>query len=348
MVKWLAYSQVHCLKFPSIKLTSISIEIPETSVEVDIPAQYLEYAEVFSKAKAPSLPPHRPYECVIDLLPGSTPPRGHIYPLSEPEQKAIEYIQGALRQVYIRSSTSTALVAFFFVEKKGGGLRPCIDYRGPNQISVKYPYPLPLVPAAVEQLQEAVIFTKLDLRSTYNLVRILEGDEWKTVCSTSCGHYEYLVMLYGPSCTPSVFQHLIDDILGKMLAKFVIIYIAFYCYKKLTPTKCNSLETESIWQLNWLWNSGRTGWRGLQIPLLYIDHKNLEYLKTVKRLNPRNARGTLFFSRFNFMVCNRPGSQDTKADALSCRQAEQPGANVSDTILPVTCFVNVVRLEIRD
>lgn len=45
-----------------------------------------------------------------------------------------------------------APVGFFFVEKKGGGLWLCIDYRGLNSINVKYSYSLPLVPAALEQL----------------------------------------------------------------------------------------------------------------------------------------------------------------------------------------------------
>lgn len=47
--------------------------------------------------------------------------------------------------------------------KKYGGLRPCIDYRGLNALTVRYTYPLTLVPAALEQLQGAKIFSKLDL-----------------------------------------------------------------------------------------------------------------------------------------------------------------------------------------
>lgn len=45
-------------------------------------------------------------------------------------------------------------MGFFFAEKKEGGLRPCIDYRGLNQVTLTYCYPLPLAthPLALEEL----------------------------------------------------------------------------------------------------------------------------------------------------------------------------------------------------
>ncbi|KAK3510623.1 hypothetical protein QTP70_011877 [Hemibagrus guttatus] len=88
-----------------------------------------------------------------------------------------EYIETALAAGHIQASMSPAAAGFFFVGKKDGGLRPCIDYGGLNAITVLYPYPLPLVPATLEQLRGARLFTKLDLRSAYNLIRIREGDE---------------------------------------------------------------------------------------------------------------------------------------------------------------------------
>ncbi|KAK3549307.1 hypothetical protein QTP70_034534 [Hemibagrus guttatus] len=128
--------------------------------------------------RASKLPPHRPWDCTIDMLPGEPVPRGRIYPLSILEEKAMEeYIKEALAQGYIHLSTSPAASSFFFVAKKDGGLRPCIDYRALNRITVKFRYPLPLVPAALEHLRGATIFTKLDLRSAYNLIRIRKGDE---------------------------------------------------------------------------------------------------------------------------------------------------------------------------
>ncbi|KAK3560415.1 hypothetical protein QTP86_008458 [Hemibagrus guttatus] len=126
---------------------------------------------------------------------------------------------------HTQPSTSPVVAGFFFVGKKDGGLRPCIDYRGLNAITVWYPYPLPLVPAALEQLQRAKFFTKLDLHSAYNLIQTQEGDEWKTAFHTTLGHYACLVMLFGLTNVPAVFQALINEVFQDILDKYVIAYI---------------------------------------------------------------------------------------------------------------------------
>ena len=78
--------------------------------------------------------------------------------------------------------------------------------------SVRYSYSLPLIATAIESMHGARFFTKLDLRSAYNLVRIRKGDEWKMAFSTTSGHYEYLVMPYELMNAPSVFQSFVDKI----------------------------------------------------------------------------------------------------------------------------------------
>ncbi|XP_015224730.1 PREDICTED: GTPase IMAP family member 4-like, partial [Cyprinodon variegatus] len=65
--------------------------------------------------------------------------------------------------------------AVFFVGKRDGSLRPCIDYRGLNDITVRNRYPIPLMNTAFDHIQGAKVFTKLDLRNAYHLVRIKEG-----------------------------------------------------------------------------------------------------------------------------------------------------------------------------
>ncbi|KAK3543848.1 hypothetical protein QTP70_030068 [Hemibagrus guttatus] len=181
-----------------LPVQAISIKSPLKNRSVDIPACYAPFSDVFCPKRASKLPPHRPWDSAIDLhqCPGEPVPRGRIYPLSIPEKKAMEeYIEEALAQGYIRPSTSPAA------------------------------YPLPLVPAALEHLRGATVFTKLDLRSAYNLIWIRKGDEWKTAFVTPTGHYEYLVMLYGLVNAPSVFQDFIHEVLQEFLHRFVLVYI---------------------------------------------------------------------------------------------------------------------------
>ena len=133
------------------------------------------------------------------------------------------YINDSLAAGIIRPSSSPAGAGFFFVDKKDKTLRPCIDYRGLNNITVKNRYPLPLISSAFELLQGATVFTKLDLRNAYHLVRIREGDEWKTAFNTPNGHYEYLVMPFGLTNAPAVFQAMVNDVLRGFLHVFVYI-----------------------------------------------------------------------------------------------------------------------------
>ncbi len=79
--------------------------------------------------------------------------------------------------------------------------------------------------SAFERLQGASIFTKLDLRNAYHLVRIRQGDEWKTAFNTPRGHFEYLVMPFGLSNSPAVFQALVNDVLRDMVNQFIYVYL---------------------------------------------------------------------------------------------------------------------------
>lgn len=154
------------------------------------------------------------------------PPKSKIYPLSRKETQAMEdCIEEALNSGFIRHSTSPAAAGFFFVEKKDGALRPCIDFRGLNKVTVKFCYPLLLVPSALEQLREPTIYAKLDLRSACNVIRIKEGVEWKTAFLTTRGHYEHLVMRYGLANSPTVFQSFINEIFRDLLNQYVVAYI---------------------------------------------------------------------------------------------------------------------------
>jgi len=76
-----------------------------------------------------------------------------------------------------------------FVKKKDGKLRLCGDYRALNHVTKKDRYPLPLIGEALDRLQTAKYYTKLDIKDAYHNVRIKAGDEWKTTFTTKYGTY---------------------------------------------------------------------------------------------------------------------------------------------------------------
>uniref|UniRef100_A0A8D3E3V3 Gypsy retrotransposon integrase-like protein 1 n=1 Tax=Scophthalmus maximus TaxID=52904 RepID=A0A8D3E3V3_SCOMX len=507
-----------CLQGADVsRRTTATKSTPEV---VGVPSVYHDFREVFSKARALALPPHRPYDCAINLLPGTSPPRGRLFSLSAPERGAMDtYINDSLAAGIIRPSSSPAGAGFFFVGKKDKTLRPCIDYRGLNDITIKNRYPLPLISSAFELLQGATIFTKLDLRNAYHLVRIREGDEWKTAFNTPSGHYEYLVMPFGLTNAPGVFQALVNDVLRDMLNRYVFVYlddiliysesqeehvhhvqavlkrllensllvkaekcvfhaptVSFLGYivaqgtVEMDPEKVSAVSfwaipdsrkqlqrflgfanfyrrfirnystiatpltalTSSQVSFTWTPATGEafqtlkkqfTSAPILQVPdpdlqfvlevdasdvgvggilsqrlpndqklhpffsrrlspaernydignrellavklaleewrhwlegtrdpfLVWTDHKNLEYIQTAKRLNSRQARWSLFFTRFNFTLSYQPGSRNTKPDALSRQfQEEESTPTEPESILPVPCRLAVLTWGIEE
>ncbi|KAL0201466.1 hypothetical protein M9458_004653, partial [Cirrhinus mrigala] len=288
----------------------------------------------------------------------------------------------------------------------------------------------------------------------YSLVRIRAGDEWKTSFATPTGHYEYRVMLYGLSISPSVFQTFMNEVFREFLHQFVVVYIddnliysrnlaehRQHVQQVLHKLRDHSLYLKlekcefhrpSIQFLGYIitaegvqmdqgkvsaiqewpqpltvkklqrflgfsnfyrrfikdystitapltsllrgkpkdlsWNpSAHEAFQRLKeifstAPLLHhpdpelpftveqnydignrellaiklaleewrhwlegsahpftiiTDHKNLQYLREARRLNPRQARWALFFTRFNFKITYRPSSKNVSADALS-------------------------------
>lgn len=178
---------------------------------LSIPPKYSPWASVFSSVDVEQLPPHRPYDISIELEDGTSPPFGSMYRLSPEERTALtEYIETNLKKGFIRRSTSSAAAPILFVRKKTGGLRLCVDYRGLNAITKKNRYPLPLIDDLLDRVQGCSHFTVLDLKNAFNLVRVKEGDEWKTAFRSPLGLYEYLVMPFGLTNAPATCQNLYD------------------------------------------------------------------------------------------------------------------------------------------
>ena len=155
----------------------------------DVPWQFRDYQWVFNSQYSDELPPHRSFDFTIDMVMGKEPPWGPIYALSEKKLEDLRtYFDDMLHSLKIRQCKSSAGAPILFVPKKEGrGLRLCVDYRGLNKVMILNWYPLPLMTELRDRVRGAKIFTKLDLKSWYNLIRIKEGDEWKTAFRTRYG-----------------------------------------------------------------------------------------------------------------------------------------------------------------
>ncbi|GKD08301.1 putative reverse transcriptase domain-containing protein [Tanacetum coccineum] len=184
-----------------------------------------DFPEVFPE-DLPGLPPARPVEFQIDLIPGAAPVARAPYRLAPSEMKELsEQLQELSDKGFIRPSSSPWGAPVLFVKKKDGSFRMCIDYRELNKLTVKNRYPLPRIDDLFDQLQGSSIYSKIDLRSGYHQLRVREQDIPKTAFRTRYGHYEFQVMPFGLTNAPAVFMDLMNRVCKPYLDKFVIVFI---------------------------------------------------------------------------------------------------------------------------
>jgi len=193
-----------CLHSSDIQANSTKLaEAPDLS---NVPSKYHEFADVFSKTKAEVLTSHRSYDLKINLEEGAQSSVGPIYSLLASEQEALKkFIEENLNTGFIRPTSSLYSVPVLFVKKKDGSLHLCVNFRGLNCISKKDHYPLPLISDLLNSPHKAQVYSKIDLHHAYNLVRIANGDEWKTAFRTHYGSFEWSVMPFSLTNASAAF-----------------------------------------------------------------------------------------------------------------------------------------------
>jgi len=155
-----------------------SAKLAEASDLSNVPSKYHKFANVFSKTKAETLPPHCPYDLKINLKEGAQPLVGLIYSLLASEQEALkEFIEKNLNTDFIWPTSSLYSVLVLFVKKKDSSLCLCVNFYGLNCISKKDLYPLLLISDLLDLPCKAQVYSKIDLHHAYHLVHIANGDE---------------------------------------------------------------------------------------------------------------------------------------------------------------------------
>jgi hypothetical protein len=191
-----------------------------------IPRDYHDYLDVFSKRKGTTLPLRQLHDHHINLMDNMTPPFGLIYSLSKVEQLTLrEFLDDNLKNQFIHPSQSSTGTPILFIKKKNGSLRLAVNYHGLNKITKKDRYPLPLIPDLLDHLCSAHIYTKLNLHGMYNLVCIADGDKWKTAFCTQYSLYEFQVMHYGLTNAPASFQCFMNEVFKELLDVCVVVYL---------------------------------------------------------------------------------------------------------------------------
>ncbi|PIL27957.1 hypothetical protein GSI_09901 [Ganoderma sinense ZZ0214-1] len=216
--------------------TSVAMELaiqenakkPKKTIEELVPQEYHTFLDVFREDSFDTLPEHRSWDHVIELLEPYKPYAGKVYPMTLTEQEALDaFLEENLRTGRIKPSQSPWAASFFFVKKKDGKLRPVQDYRQLNAMTKKNKYPLPVPQQLIDQLKKAKYFTKMDVRWGYNNIRMkTEQDQERAAFITNRGLFEPTVMFFGLTNSPATFQKMMNDILKPLKDQgHVIVYL---------------------------------------------------------------------------------------------------------------------------
>ncbi|XP_071914143.1 uncharacterized protein [Coffea arabica] len=272
------------------------------------------YPDVFPE-ELESLPPEREIEFKVDLVPGTTPISKTPYRMAPAELKELKVqLQDLLERGFIHESESPWGAPVLFVKKKDGSLRLCIDYRGLNAVTIKNKYPLSHIDELFDQLQGAVVFSKLDLRQgfvvvfiddilVYSRSREEHEQHLRIVLQTLREHQlfaKFILALPSGSDSYTVYTDASKEGLGCVLMqnRNVIAYASrkLKTHEQNYPT--HDLELAAVVFALKKW---RHYLYGVTFEV-FTDHKSFKYLFSQKELNLRQRRWVEFLEDYDLLA----------------------------------------------
>ena len=153
--------------------------------------------KIFSEAQTETLSLHCEEDHAIELLERTTSSFESMYNLSVKKLKVLQqYLDVNLKNEFIQSSQSFAEASVLFTLKSDEDLWLCINYQRLNTIIKKNQYSLLLIDEIINCVNNAKIFTKINIKNVYYCIYIYKDDEWKTVFCTHYRLYKYLIMSF--------------------------------------------------------------------------------------------------------------------------------------------------------
>ncbi|MCO5561427.1 hypothetical protein L7F22_015048 [Adiantum nelumboides] len=169
-----------------------------------------QFQDVFIDDIPGELPPKRgDDDHMIELIPRSSPPNKPPYRVSQAQQEEIMRKVIELEKGMARPSSSPFCSPILLVQKKDGTYRMCVDYRALNRLTIKNRFHVPRVDDLFDKLQGSTYFSRIDIKSGYHQIRIVDEDIVKAAFHTTFGLYEYLVMPFGLTYAPATFNRMI-------------------------------------------------------------------------------------------------------------------------------------------
>jgi hypothetical protein len=213
--------------------------------------KFLQWTHIMTQEAADYLPEHMSYDHAIDLKEGEIPSRGPVYVISEKELEVLrEGIKDMLVTGNFRRSKSPAPAPMLFVSKAHGKcLQLCVDYRGINKITIANRYPPPIMSELQDQVCSSKSFTKMDLKNSYHLIRIKEGDEWQTAFRCRYRLFGFMVIPFSLTNAPAILQDMINHILKDLLDKGVVAIIDDIFIYATSQEQHNELVPEVLLRL---------------------------------------------------------------------------------------------------
>ncbi|CAJ2637573.1 unnamed protein product [Trifolium pratense] len=150
-----------------------SIEVTSGIIVGDV--RLVQHFQDVFPLEIPGFPPIREVEFFIDLHPGTRPISESPYQMAPAELVELKsHIEDLLGKGFIRPSVSPWGAPVLLVKKKDGKSRLCVDYRKLNKATIKNRYPLPRIDDLMDQLKDASVFSKIDLKSAVKVTDTAE------------------------------------------------------------------------------------------------------------------------------------------------------------------------------